>query len=372
MCFCSTYILCLYQISSKYTHKTNRSKAIFLDIDGAVTRMEEIQRTQSSRRGHRAHLTKLQKRIEDIMSNENPNEMDLAALKGTLQQLQKKKEILVDLDKKIIDGIKDAAELEKEIMDTEDIQSDIGEKIFQVETFLELQQLKNISQPHTEPSESSTHSSENNASITSQAQTQNSQQVDISNENTASQPVSTPEALPSIQQVIASQVPPTTPSNTAHTTQSTSRLPKLSLPTFNGNSLHWQTFWDSFDAAVHSNTSLSRVQKFNYLKAQTSGDAARAIGGFPLTNTNYEQAIILLRERFGQPYKIVNAHMQALLNIASPTTNLTSLRQFYDTIENHIRGLSALGKSEESFASLLIPIILGKLPVDLQRNLARE
>ena len=250
-CFCITYIC--YTRFPPNIYITNRSKAIFLDIDGAVTRMEEIQRTQSSRRGHRAHLTKLQKRIEDIMSNENPNEMDLAALKGTLQQLQRKKEILVDLDKKIIDGIKDAAELEKEIMDTEDIQSDIGEKIFQVETFLELQQLKNISQPHTEPSESSTHSSENNASITSQAQTQNSQQVDISNENTASQPVSTPEALPSIQQVIASQVPPTTPSNTAHTTQSTSRLPKLSLPTFNGNSLHWQTFWDSFDAAVHSN-----------------------------------------------------------------------------------------------------------------------
>ena len=129
----------------------------------------------------------------------------------------------------------------------------------------------------------------------------------------------------------------------------------------------------SFYAAVHSNTNLTGVQKFNYLKAQISGDAARAISGFPLTNTTkYEQAIILLKERFGQSYKIVNAHMQALLNIPKPSTNLISLRQFYDTIENHIRGLSALGKSEESFGSLLTPVILGKLPVELQRNLARR
>ena len=93
-CFCSTYISCLYKISSKYTHKTNRNKAIFLNIDDATTRMEEIQRMQSSQRGHIAHLTKLQKRIEDIMLNENANKLDLAALKSTLQQLQKKKKYL--------------------------------------------------------------------------------------------------------------------------------------------------------------------------------------------------------------------------------------------------------------------------------------
>ena len=64
--------------------------------------------------------------------------------------------------------------------------------------------------------------------------------------------------------------------------------------------------------------------------------------------------------------------MQALLNIPTLTNSLTSIRQFHDTIENHMRGLSALGKSEETYGDLLIPIILGKLPAELQRNLARE
>ena len=64
--------------------------------------------------------------------------------------------------------------------------------------------------------------------------------------------------------------------------------------------------------------------------------------------------------------------MQALLNISKPTTNLISLRQFYDTIEMHVRGLSALGKSEKSFGFLLVPVLPGKVPTELQRNLARE
>ena len=39
--------------------------------------------------------------------------------------------------------------------------------------------------------------------------------------------------------------------------QSASCLPKLSLPTYSGDPLSWQTFWDSFRAAVHLNPTLS-------------------------------------------------------------------------------------------------------------------
>ncbi|XP_065909758.1 mucin-17-like isoform X1 [Dysidea avara] len=74
----------------------------------------------------------------------------------------------------------------------------------------------------------------------------------------------------------------------------TSRLPKLSLPTFSGDPLTWQTFWDSFYAAIDANPNLSGIQKFNYLKAQLQGNAARAIGGLPLTDRNYVHAITLV------------------------------------------------------------------------------
>ena len=88
---------------------------------------------------------------------------------------------------------------------------------------------------------------------------------------------------------------------------------------------------------------LDGVQKFNYLRAQLQGDAARVIAGLPLTSVNYNSAMSLLTERFGQPHKIINAHMQAILDIANPISSLSSLQLFYDT----------LGKPEESYLSQL-------------------
>ena len=63
-----------------------------------------------------------------------------------------------------------------------------------------------------------------------------------------------------------------------------SRLPKLTLPSFSGNPLDWLTFWNSFQAAIHLNSSLNGIQKFNYLKAQLQGDTARTIDGIPLSD----------------------------------------------------------------------------------------
>ena len=45
---------------------------------------------------------------------------------------------------------------------------------------------------------------------------------------------------------------------------------------------------------------------------------------------------------------------------------------FHDSVENHIRGLSAVGQSRDSYSALLVPTILGKLLAEIKRNLARN
>ena len=64
--------------------------------------------------------------------------------------------------------------------------------------------------------------------------------------------------------------------------------------------------------------------------------------------------------------------MQALLNLTNVTNTLSSLQLFHDTVENHIRALDSLGKSPESYGSLLTPIILGKLPKEVRKSLDRD
>ena len=183
----------------------------------------------------------------------------------------------------------------------------------------------------------------------------------------------------------APQIQPLSSDSTEHTeapqghvntfagvSQNASRLPKLTLSIFEGDPLKWQTFWDSFDSAVHSNNVLTNVQKLNYLRAHLEGEAARAIAGFPLTSVNYHQSLDVLRNRFGDQQKIINTHMHALMNLPNANNNITSLRTLCDVIENHVHGLAALGQSTESYGALLVLMVLGKLPADVRKNLARE
>lgn len=107
---------------------------------------------------------------------------------------------------------------------------------------------------------------------------------------------------------------------------------------------------------VNSKPGLPKVGKFNYLKAQVTGEAEHAITGFPITSRNYARAIATLKERFGHPHKVANAHMTALLDLPHPTSHQPSLRSFYDTLETNIRALEAPAKSQDTFADLLVPV----------------
>ena len=77
-------------------------------------------------------------------------------------------------------------------------------------------------------------------------------------------------------------------------------LPKLEIPSFSGEKLKWAEFWDSFEAAVHLNTSLSEVDKLNYLMSKLSGEAKNSVSGIQLSNENYQVAVELLKEIYGR------------------------------------------------------------------------
>ena len=65
-------------------------------------------------------------------------------------------------------------------------------------------------------------------------------------------------------------------------TASKSRLPKLTLQKFRGETSQGSSFWDSYKSAVHENTSISTTGKFNYLNSLLEDAAARTIQGLTL------------------------------------------------------------------------------------------
>ena len=157
-------------------------------------------------------------------------------------------------------------------------------------------------------------------------------------------------------------------------TKQKARLPKLTLRNFSGDAMSWQSFWDSFEAAVHNNEDVSKVDKFNYLKSLLDGPAASTIAGFTLTAENYETAVKVLKERFGNDQVIVSRHMDALLSLEGVTKvdEIKKVRKLYDTIETHLRSLQNLGVSSESYGSLCIPVILSRIPEQLRLLMSRK
>ena len=91
------------------------------------------------------------------------------------------------------------------------------------------------------------------------------------------------------------------------------RLPKLQLRSFSGDVTKWTSFWQFFEAAVHKNSDLSDVEKFNHLNSLLERSARDAVARLALTEANYCQAIEILQKRFGSKQQIINKHMDALL-----------------------------------------------------------
>ena len=92
-----------------------------------------------------------------------------------------------------------------------------------------------------------------------------------------------------------------------------------------------------------------------------------------MTDANYDAAINILNQCFGKPQQIISAHMDELLKIPACNGDKPSqLRFVYDKVSVHVRGLEALGVDASQYGSLLIPVIMAKLPQDVRVQIARN
>ena len=261
------------------------------------------------RGAHRAYVSKLLKRVPEVApDDEEQIELLRISLKGKLS-------VLEDLDKSILELVEEG-NIDKEIEESEGITDEIHLNLLKLDSLL-----KELRTP--------------------------SQSSDLSPVSTSSQATG----------------------STSHST----KLPKLVLKKFSGDPKTWQEWWDSFKVAVHEN-GISDVEKFNHLRSLVEGAAYATIAGLSLTEENYKTAIDLLQERFAQKQIIINSHMDAMLKLNSVSTmaDIKKIRQIYDQVEIHVRGLQAQGVDSAQYGTLLIPIMMAKIPEDLRLILSRQ
>ena len=218
---------------------------------------EELAKKRTKiRGGHRAHVKRVLDDVGTTLENyDQTRKQKLLQLKITLNE---KLETLKNLDEQILESCKDD-DIEAEILEEGSFREQVHECLIKIDEVL-LVTVQETPPTSTQDNASESHSSHNSSF-----------------------------SEPKIK----------------------AKLRKLSMKKFNGNPLHWQSWWDCFNSAVHSNDSLMQIDKYIYMKHLLEGQAAACISGLQLTESNYAEAVETLKQRFGVHQVIINAHMDS-------------------------------------------------------------
>ena len=116
------------------------------------------------------------------------------------------------------------------------------------------------------------------------------------------------------------------------------------------------------------------MEKFNYLTSVLEDEAREAITGLSPTAANYDEAIAILKKHFGSKRKIVDKHMEVMLGVGSVAScqDMKGLRHLFDQVSSHMQSLMYLGVVSDTYGSLLCPVLVTKLPSELQLIVSRK
>ena len=300
----------------------------------------ELSKLKKVRNGHRAHAHKV---IKDVEENILSGELDEEKLKAWKDVLTAKLAVLEDLDDKVVEKIPDD-DVESEVVSACEFSTKVREKIVSIEYKLNSSSSRKSSE-HERPEEAEVVPALDSA-----------------------------EVRPPADTVPVQPVPLNSASSNSHVVKQSVKLPKLTISSFAGDPADYQRFWDSFDAAINSNNSLDEIDKMNYLRGLLEGPAASAISGLALSNANYAIAIDILKERFGNKQIVISSHIDAMLKMSKVVSaqDIDKVRAVHDQIEIHVRGLNSLGVGAETYGTMLIPIIMDKLPEEFRLVISRQ
>lgn len=129
--------------------------------------------------------------------------------------------------------------------------------------------------------------------------------------------------------------------------------------TFDGKFEQWSAFYNTFISTIDNNHCLTLLQKFHYLRASITGEAANCVSPLCFKEENYPKVLNLLKQRYDCPRRIVSCHSLAIINYPKLTKcSPTALRDLINVVRQNIDALNSLG--EVTNANCLILNIIGK------------
>ncbi|XP_061387580.1 uncharacterized protein LOC133322632 [Musca vetustissima] len=150
---------------------------------------------------------------------------------------------------------------------------------------------------------------------------------------------------------------------------SSSRLPSLKLPKFDGKYSEYKRFITAFNNMVHENPSINIIEKFNYLLNCLSGAALAVVEPYQICEENYEKALDRLQERYDNKVLIFLEHIESLFNVPKmQKSDSVSLRHLIDTVSAVRGSLLSLGTEADVMNAILVHMVLSKVDGDTKEN----
>lgn len=136
------------------------------------------------------------------------------------------------------------------------------------------------------------------------------------------------------------------------------RLPAIEIPSFSGDYLQWRHFKDTFECIIVNNSSLSAIQRFQYLLSALHGEARQLVQNISISEANFKIAYDLICNRYDNKKLLASQHVKALLSLPTAHKDTVSeLRQLVNQYSSNKDALIALQlpiSSEELLHSQLI------------------
>ena len=147
------------------------------------------------------------------------------------------------------------------------------------------------------------------------------------------------------------------------------KMPKFSLPNFDGQYQNWTPFYERFMASVDSSKTLPDIQKFNYLKSSLVGEASQLISYLPLSNTNYKIALKILIDHYDNQRLIMNTHLAAIFNLKPlQSESASKLRKLIVAFEENLMTIQALKVDVTSSDFVWVHVLAKKLDPESRRQ----
>ena len=145
------------------------------------------------------------------------------------------------------------------------------------------------------------------------------------------------------------------------------KLEPLKIKQFTGDYEQFQSFKDLYESAVHSNSKMNDILKFQYLRKSLDGEPYLLIQHINVTAANYKTAWEKILDRYDKKKYVVAKYIKSFLDIPAINNSQdkasvnSNLRTVYNKATGIIHGLEALGPDAQKRDAWLITILLSKL-----------